>query len=136
MNSPMNPDVEAHAVVEAALQTYPATNAPARFAAGVMARVQALPRRAVVRPKFQLPWLELLVSFIVPVMLAVAWLVWRVLPPVFLARLRVQGLILWQQVGQQSPGEMLTWLLPLGMLLAVVCFGLAATLFTFQRGQN
>jgi hypothetical protein len=136
MNALNATDHQVHAVVESALQSYPLTKAPAGLYANVMARVQALPRLVTVRPKFQFPWLELLVSLILPVMMGMIWLVWLILPPVYLARLRVQGLIVWQQVGLMGQGEMLAWLLPLGLLLAVICFGLAATLFTFQRSQN
>ena len=119
-------DRQAHAIVEAALQTYPRVQAPSRFAVRVMARVQAKPGSAVTRPKFQVPWLELLVSMILPVMMGIVWLVWRILPPVYLAQLRVQGLIMWQQVGLLGRGEMLAWLIP----LAVVFLGGAVVVFT------
>ena len=136
MNSLNDSERRAYTVIESALQTYPRDQAPSRLAVNVMARVQALPRRAAVRPKFEFPWLELLVSFLLPMMLGVAWLVWRILPPVYWSHLRLQWLIMMQQVGLVGRGDFLVWLIPLGMLLAVFCLGLAATLFTFQRSQN
>ena len=123
-------DRQAHAIVEAALQTYPRVQAPSRFAVRVMARVQANLGRAVTRPKFQFPWWELLVSMILLVTMGMVWLVWRILPTVYLAQLRVQGLILWQQVGLLGRGEMHAWLIPLAMLLALIFLGGAAVLFT------
>jgi hypothetical protein len=126
-------DRQAHAVVEAALQTYPRVQAPSRFAVRVMARVQANPGRLVARPKFRLPWLELLVSVILMVTVGMVWLVWRILPPVYSAQLRVQGLIIWQQLGLLGQGEMLAWLVPLAMLLAVVFLGGAVAVFTSRR---
>jgi hypothetical protein len=126
-------DRQAHAIVEAALQTYPRVQAPSRFAVRVMARVQAKPGRAVTRPKFQFPWLELLVSMILAVTVGIVWLVWPILPPVYLAQLRIQGLIMWQQVGLLGRGEMLAWLIPLVMLLSAVFLGGAAVVFTSRR---
>jgi hypothetical protein len=126
-------DREAHAIVEAALQTYPRVQAPPRFAVRVMARVQARPGRLVTRPKFQFPWLELLVSFILAVTVGIVWVVWPNLPPVYLAQLRIQVLIVWQQMGLLGRGELLAWLIPLAMLLAVVFLGGAAVLFTSRR---
>jgi hypothetical protein len=126
-------DRQAHAIVEAALQTYPRLQAPSRFADRVMARVQANPGRFVTRPKFQFPWLELLVSLIVLVVSGVVWLVWHILPAAYVAQLRAQGLILGQQVGLLGRGEMLLWLLPLALLMAVVLLGAAAVLFTSRR---
>jgi hypothetical protein len=119
--------------VEAALQTYPRVQAPSRFAVRVMARVRANPGRPVARPKFRLPWLELLVSVILMVTVGIVWLVWRILPPVYSAQLRVQGLIIWQQLGLLGQGEMLAWLVPLAMLLAVVFLGGAVAVFTSRR---
>jgi hypothetical protein len=126
-------DRQAHAIVEAALQTYPRAQAPSRFALRVMARVQAKPGLTVTRPKFQFPWLELLVTMIFLMTLGMVWLVWRILPPVYSAQLRVQGLIIWQQVGLLGQGEVLAWLIPLGMLLAVVFLGGAVVMFTSGR---
>jgi hypothetical protein len=62
--------------------------------------------------------------------MGIVWLVWRILPPVYSAQLRVQGLIIWQQMGLMGRGEMLAWLIPLAMLLAVVFLGGAAVLFS------
>jgi hypothetical protein len=126
-------DRQAHAIVEAALKTYPRAQAPSRFAVKVMARIQAIPGRAVTRPKFQFPWLELLASMILLVIMGTVWLVWRILPPVYSAQLRVQGLIIWQQLGLLGQGEMLAWLVPLAMLLAVVFLGGAVAVFTSRR---
>jgi hypothetical protein len=123
-------DRQAHAFVEAALQTYPRVRAPSRFAVKVLARLQATPGLAMARPNFQLPWLELLVSMILPVTMGIVWLVWRILPPVYLAQFRDQGLILWQQLGWFGSGGMLAWLIPLATLLAVVFLGGAVVVFT------
>jgi hypothetical protein len=126
-------DRQAHAIVEAALQAYPRVQAPTRFAAKVMARVQAKPGRAVTRPKFQFPWSELLISTILPLMMGMVWLVWRLMPPVYLAQLRVQGLILWQQLGWSGQSELHVWLVPLAALLAVVLLGGAVVVLTSRR---
>ncbi len=64
-------DRQAHAIVEAALQTYPRVQAPSRFADRVMARVQTKPGRLVTRPKFQFPWLELLCRMILTVTMGI-----------------------------------------------------------------
>jgi hypothetical protein len=126
-------DRQAHAIVEAALQTYPRIQAPSRFAARVMARVKADAGRLVTPPKFQFPWLELLVSMILTVTMGIVWLMWRNLPPVYLTQLRAQGLIVWLQLGMLGRGEMLAWLIPLAMLLVVVFLGGAAVLFASRR---
>jgi len=89
-----------------------------------------MPGLAMARPNFQFPWLELLVSMILPVTMGIVWLVWRILPPVYLAQFRDQGLILWQQLGLFGPGGMLAWLIPLATLLAVVFLGGAVVVFT------
>jgi hypothetical protein len=125
-------DRQAHAVVEAALQSYPRVRAPSRFAVRVMARVQSMPVRDVTRPRFQFPWLELLASIIFVATIGMSWLVWRILPPVYLDRLRLQGLIIWQQVGWLGQGELLAWLV-LAIALAMACLGGALVVFTARR---
>jgi hypothetical protein len=126
-------DRQAHAIVEAALQAYPRVQAPSNFAAKVTARLQAKPGRAVARPKFQFPWLELLVSSILPVMMVVVWLVSRMTPEVYFAQLRVQGFIMWQQLGWSGQSELHVWLIPLAVLLAVGLLGGAVVMLTSRR---
>jgi len=127
---------EEHAYVEAVLQSYPSSHVPAGFQDGVMARLKGLPKYSNQSLKFPFPWFELLGSFVMLIILLVAWIVWKILPPVYMARLNLQRLILWQQLGMAGHAEMLTWLIPLGLLIAVVCLGMSATLFSFQRNQR
>jgi hypothetical protein len=98
-----------------------------------MARVQAEQEPLVTRPKFQFPWWELLASLIFLVTMGTGWLVWRVLPMAYIAQLRVQGLIIFQQVGLLGSDEMLSWLIPMGMLLAAVFVGGAVVGLTSSR---
>ena len=127
---------EEHAIVEAALQTYPSTSAPANFRVGVMARLKTLPQESIPGYKFQFPWMELVASFVMLTMLGVAWIVWEILPPVYMARLHLQWIILWQQLGMAGRGDVLAWVIPVGVLAAVMCLGMSASLFVFQRNQG
>lgn len=123
----------AHAVVEAALQAYPRVQAPSRFADRVMARIRARTGYAVAPPRFQFPWLELLIGVISLFMMAIVWQVWRRMPPVYLEQLRLLGWSLWRQLEWLGRGQMFEWLVPLAVLIAAVFLGGAAVVFTSRR---
>lgn len=133
----MNPlpekDRQVHAIVEAALRTYPRAQAPARFAERVMKRLKAGQSPLMTRPEFQFPWWELLACMIFLATMGTVWLVWLILPPEYAAQLRAQGWAIWQQVSLFGQDDLLAWLIPLVMLLVVALLGGAALMFRVSR---
>jgi hypothetical protein len=97
------------APIEDALKSQPLAPMPRSIVPDVMARIQADRRPAI------LTWGDFALSFVIVATIAALWFASQNLPPIFVARLRVQGILLYQDFLVNA-----SWLLP------ALFFGLAA----------
>ena len=100
-------------LIEDALKSQPLAPMPRSVTAGVMARIQRVETR---RPAL-LTWGDFALSFVIASCLAALWLSLVNLPPIVVAKLRIQGILLYQDFLVNSH-----WLVP------AIFFGLAAVL--------
>ncbi len=82
------------AVIEAALRTYPLKSPSAGFADAVMTRIETLPGR----PRFRLSWLDAAGSLLLSGLGGSLILLWQMIPPQEMARLRMTFLLAWQRL--------------------------------------
>lgn len=139
VNSLNDEDREAFAIVESALRSQYLIKAPVGFSSGVMERLQSLPSQnlSVSLPKFQLSWLDLVVSFSFSGMVGVVMFVWGNLPPIYLARLRVELLLLWQKLNLALQTQIFWLLMMIVMCLLAGCvfLVLVVSLFRFDEAN-
>lgn len=109
MDPRVNPDL-----IEDALATQPLAPMPRSITAEVMLRIQT-----DVRPQW-VTWNDLILGSVVMMCLAALWFTYLNLPPIVLAKLRIQGLILYYDFLVNA-----RWLVP------TLFFGLAALLAIF-----
>lgn len=109
MDPRMNPDL-----IEDALAAQPLAPMPRSITAEVMLRIQT-----DVRPQW-VTWNDLILGSVVMMCLAALWFTYLNLPPIVLAKLRIQGLILYYDFLVNA-----RWLVP------TLFFGLAALLAIF-----
>ena len=112
MDNPLTPEKQ-NAILEDALQTYPVAQMPRDITADVMKRLQTAP---LPRP-FRLTWNDLFVSIILAICIGALWFSFQNLPPLVIAQLRKESILLYQQFLVNA-----RWLIP------VLSFGLAAFL--------
>ena len=99
------------ALIEDALKSYPLAPMPRDITLNVMARIQKNSRPAFVT------WSDLVLSFVITACIAAFWFATLNLPPILLTKIRIQGILLYQDFLVNS-----RWLVPTAM------FGLAALL--------
>jgi hypothetical protein len=99
------------ALIEAALTSQPLAPMPRSITAGVLARIQKDERPAL------LTWNDFALSLVFAVSLAAVWYAWQNLPPILVAKIRIQGILLYQDLLVNA-----RWLAPTAMV------GLAALL--------
>ena len=99
------------ALIEDALKSYPLAPMPRDITLNVMARIQKNSRPAFVT------WSDLVLSFVITACIAAFWFATLNLPPILLTKIRIQGILLYQDFLVNS-----RWLTPVGM------FGLAVLL--------
>ena len=99
------------ALIEDALKSYPLAPMPRDITLNVMARIQKNSRPAFVT------WSDLVLSFVITACIAALWFATLNLPPILLAKIRIQGILLYQDFLVNA-----RWLVPAAM------FGLATLL--------
>ncbi len=99
------------ALIEDALKSQPLAPMPRSITIDVMARIQT-----DTRPVF-ITWRDLVLSFVIATSAGALWFAAQSLPPILLAKIRIQGILLYHDVLINS-----RWLIPSAM------FGLAALL--------
>ena len=99
------------AVLEDALRSQPLAGMPRSITADVMVRIQPKPRPALVT------WSDFVLSAVIATCLAAFWFAAQNLPPILIAKLRMQGILLYQDFLVNS-----RWLVP------ALFFGMAAFL--------
>jgi len=99
------------ALIEDALKSYPLAPMPRDITLNVMARIQKNSRPAFVT------WSDIVLSFVITACIAALWFATLNLPPILLAKIRIQGILLYQDFLVNA-----RWLGPAAM------FGLATLL--------
>ena len=112
MDSSLTPETQ-NAMIEDALHTYPVASMPRDITADVMARIKTIPAP---RP-FLLTWNDIVLTIIFSVCIGAMWFSINHLPPLLIAQIRKESILLYQQILVN-----MRWLLP------VLSFGLAAFL--------
>jgi hypothetical protein len=107
----MDDRLKQDALIEDALKSYPLAPMPRDITMNVMARIQKDTRPVLVT------WSDLVLSFVIAACVAALWFATQNLPPILLAKIRIQGILLYQDFLVNS-----RWLVPATML------GLAALL--------
>ena len=103
------------ALIEDALKSYPLAPMPRDITMNVMARIQKDTRPVLVT------WSDLVLSFVIAACVAALWFATQNLPPILLAKIRIQGILLYQDFLVNS-----RWLVPATMLgLATLLIALA-----------
>ena len=99
------------ALIEDALKSQPLAPLPRSVTMDVMARIQKATRPAIVT------WSDFVLSLVIATCIAALWFASQNLPPILLAKIRIQGILLYQDFLVNA-----RWLVPAAM------FGLAALL--------
>lgn len=101
------------ALIEEALTSQPLVPMPRSVTLDVMARIQATEAK---RPAI-ITWMDFVLSSVIASCLAALWFASQHLPPIFMMKLKIQGILLYQDFLVNA-----RWLVPAAM------FGLAAFL--------
>ena len=112
MDNPLMTPEGQNEVIEEALRSYPVSAMPRGIAAHVMARIQFAPA-----PRFRLTSQDVLLAVVFTLVVSAVIIGIQFLPVHLLLRLRIQGILLWQDVLVNA-----RWLVP------AILFGLAALL--------
>jgi len=107
----MDDHLKQEALIEDALKSYPLAEMPRGITADVMARIQKDER-----PKL-ITWNDFVLSLVLALSFSAVYFGVQSLPPILLAKLRIQGILLYQDFLVNAH-----WFLP------AVLFGLAAVL--------
>jgi hypothetical protein len=109
----MDRHLKQDALFEEALKSEPLAPMPRSITADVMSRIQGAEAK---RPSL-LTWMDFALSFVITSCLAALWFAASSLPPILVVKLRVQGILLYQDFLVNA-----RWLVP------AVLFGMAAFL--------
>ena len=107
----MDKHLNQDALIEDALKSQPLAPMPRSIKVDVMARIQKDSRPALIT------WKDFVLSFVIAACMAALWFASQNLPPILLAKIRIQGILLYHDFLVNS-----RWLIPATM------FGLAALL--------
>ena len=107
----MDNRLEQDALIEDALQNIPLTPMPRDITAKVMARIHVEEHPALVT------WNDIAIAFVIATAIGALFITFQSLPPVALVKLRIQGILLYQDILVNA-----RWLIP------TVLFGSAAFL--------
>ena len=107
----MDNRLKQNALIEDALKSYPLAPMPRDITLHVMARIQKDTRPVIVT------WSDFVLIFVVAACVSALWFATQNLPPILLAKIRIQGILLYQDFLVNA-----RWLVPATML------GLAALL--------
>lgn len=117
----MDKQLKQDAPMEDALRSQPLAQMPRNVTAGVMMRIQTNQRPALVT------WSDFVLSFVIVSCLAAFWFAAQNLPPVLIAKLRIQGILLYQDFLVNS-----RWLVPALFFGAAACLA-ALTIPTLYK---
>jgi len=117
MDNRLNQDAK----IEDALKSYPLAEMPRSVAIDVMARIQK-----DVRPKL-LTWNDFALSLVLALSISAVFFAAQSLPPIMLAKLRIQGILLYQDFLVNA-----RWLVP-SILFGIAAFLSALTIPTLIR---
>jgi hypothetical protein len=117
MDNPLSPEKQ-NAVIEDALHTYPAAPMPRDITADVMRRIQT----ASAPSPFRLTWNDLVLSLVLAICMGAVWFSLQNLPPLVVAQLRKESIVLYQQILVNA-----RWLIPV-LLFALAGFFAALTI--------
>jgi hypothetical protein len=110
----MDNRLEQDAIIEDALQNYPPAPMPRDITASVMARIHVEKRPAFVT------WNDVAIALVIALVIGTLFITFQNLPPVALAKIHIQGILLYQDILVNA-----RWLVP------TVFFGFAALLAGF-----
>ena len=110
----MDNRLEQDSLIEDTLQNYPLVPMPRDITASVMARIHVEKRPALVT------WNDFAIALVIAAIIGALFITFQNLPPVALAKLRIQGILLYQDILVN-----MRWLIP------AVLFGFAALLAGF-----
>lgn len=124
----MDDSLEQDALVEDALKTYPLAPMPRDITADVMARIQKNIRPALIT------WNDFVLSLVIALCIGTLLFAVQSLPPIMLVKLRIQGILLYQDFLVN-----VRWLVPT-MLFDIAAFFSALTVpylfhLTTDRGR-
>ena len=111
MDNRLTPEQE-NAIIENALKNYPLAPMPRSITVNVMARIQKDARLVLIT------WYDFALSLIIALCIGALFFAVQSLPPIMLAKLRIHGILLYQDILMNA-----RWLAP------TLLFGLAAFLF-------
>jgi hypothetical protein len=93
--------LQENAIIEDALKNYPLTPMPRSITVNVMARIQKN-----VRPAF-ITWNDFALSLVIALCIGALFFTLQSLPPILVAKLRIQGILLYQDILVNA-----RWLIP------------------------
>ena len=120
MDNRLTPQQE-DAIIEDALKNYPLAPMPRSITVNVMARIQK-----DVRPKL-VTWNDFALSLVIAICIGALFFTMQSLPPIMVAKLRIQGILLYQDFLVNA-----RWLIP-AVLFGLAAFFSALTLPFLQR---
>jgi hypothetical protein len=88
----MDNRLEQDALIENALQNYPLAPMPRDITASIMARIHVEKRPTLVT------WNDLAIALVIAAIIGALFITFQNLPPVALAKLRIQGILLYQDI--------------------------------------
>jgi len=120
MDNRLNPQQE-NAIIEDALKNYPLAPMPRSITANVMARIQKDVRPTLVT------WNDFALSLVIALCIGALFFTAQSLPPILLAKLRIQGILLYQDILVNA-----RWLVPT-LLFSLAAFLSALTIPYLRR---
>jgi hypothetical protein len=109
MDDHLTPEEE-NAIIEDALKNYPLAPMPRSITTSVMSRIQQDVRPALIT------WNDFALSLVIALSIGALFIAMQSLPPIFVAKLRIQGILLYQDFLVN-----VRWLVPT-MLFTVAAF--------------
>jgi hypothetical protein len=119
----MDNRLEQDALIEDALQNYPLVPLPRDITTSVMARIQSTP----VPSPFKVTWNDFAIAFTITLCVVALFFTAQNLPPIMLAKIRIQGILFYQDILVNA-----RWLIPAGLFGAAAFFS-ALTIPYFQK---
>jgi hypothetical protein len=119
----MDKQLKQDAQIEEALKSQPFAPMPRSITADVMARIQTVDTR---RPAI-ITWNDFALSSVIAACIAAFWFAFQRLPPILLAKIRIQGILLYQDLLVNA-----RWLVP-AVLFALAAFLAALTIPALLR---
>jgi hypothetical protein len=114
------------ALIEEALTSQPLAPMPRSITVDVMARIQSTEAK---RPAI-LTWSDFVLSAVISSCIVAAWFTLQHLPPIFMVKLKIQGILLYQDFLVNA-----RWLVP-AMMFGLAAFLAALTIPTLLQMAN